>query len=327
MLAFVAWRVSTPELARADDAKATARLHFGRGAELVQDARWADALAEFERSFDLVPHPVTLFNVAACERAMGRYARARHTLLRTRALDEEWVHEGKASLPPSVRSDVDAFLSEIDAILVTVDVTLTPESATIAVDGRPLVRESGGPPARFYAGVAPPGPGQTAAPVFQLTLDPGTHVLVLAQPGFADIVRRETFARGEKRTLDLTLARLDGTLAVTADRDNAAVSVDGVDVGLAPLELRRPAGSYRVVVRKRGFSPFVTDAALEPGGRVRLSASLAPERVALTKRWWFWAAAGGVVASAAAVTYFASRPEPERPPADGGGLGWVLRAP
>jgi hypothetical protein len=66
---------------------------------------------------------------------------------------------------------------------------------------------------------------------------------------------------------------------------------------------------------------------LEPGGRVELSAPLAPEKTPITKTWWFWTLAGGVVALATVTTYFVTRPEPERPDANGGGLGWVLRAP
>src|SRR4051794_23601762 len=64
-----------------------AREQFAAGAELVKAAKWSEALTSFERSFALVPHPVTLFNVGACERALGSYARARRTFLRTREID------------------------------------------------------------------------------------------------------------------------------------------------------------------------------------------------------------------------------------------------
>ncbi|MBS2015106.1 MAG: PEGA domain-containing protein [Deltaproteobacteria bacterium] len=309
--------------ARADDDEA--RAEFARGAELVKQAKWAEALGAFERSHAKRPHPVTLFDIAACERALGSYTRARRTLHEAQALDAAGTH---GNLPSATREDVAAFLGEIEAVLVTVDVHLDPPSATISVDGRPLEITAQGEVPTLTAGLAPPGPGRAPpAATFRLELDPGAHVVVLSRPGFADVVRRETFARGEPQRLDLVLARLDGTLVVDAERDRAAVSVDGVDVGLAPVTLKRPAGRYHVIVRKAGFVSFETDAVLEAGGRVGISARLPPESEPITKSWWFWATAGGVIATATVTTYFLTRPDPERPTANGGGLGWVLRTP
>jgi hypothetical protein len=47
----------------------------------------------------------------------------------------------------------------------------------------------------------------------------------------------------------------------------------------------------------------------------------------LTGKWWFWTAVGAVVVGSAVGTYYATRPDPERPPVDGGGLGWSVRVP
>lgn len=323
-LAFVA-ALSLGSPARADVPRDEAREQFATGAELVKAAKWSEALAAFERSFALVPHPVTLFNVGACERALGSYARARRTLLRARELDRAGT---SGALPDSARSDIDAFLAEIAAILVTVDVILEPPEATIAVDGRPLELTTAGAIPTLTAGLDAPGPGRPPpGSRFRLEVDPGAHVIVLSRPGFADIVRRETFAKAQGNTLELVLARLDGALEVRAARSGAAVSVDGIDVGAAPVIVRRPAGRYHVEVRKIGFVPLVTDAVLDAGGHVDVSAPLPPETIPLTKTWWFWTVAGGVVVLATATTYFATRPDPERPAANGGGLGWVLRAP
>jgi hypothetical protein len=322
--------LSLASLARAEpraEPRDEAREQFAIGAERVKSAKWSEALSAFERSFVLVQHPVTLFNIGACERALGSYARARRTLTRTRELDRAGTN---GSLPESARGDVDAFLAEIAAILVIVDVHLDPPTATVAVDGRPLETTYEGAPPTLTAGLAAPGPG-TGVPSadFRLELDPGAHVLVLSRPGFEDVVRRETFAKSRAGdhagTLDLVLARLDGALEVRADRSGSAVAVDGIDVGAAPVTVRRPAGRYHVAVRKTGYVPFETDAVLEAGGRVELSAPLAPEKTPITKTWWFWTIAGSVVTLATVTTYFVTRPDPERPAANGGGLGWVLR--
>lgn len=327
LLIVLLWFVGVARPARADEGDA--RAEFARGAELVKQAKWAEALAAFEKSHALRPHPVTLFDIGACERALGSYTRARRTLLEARALDERGT---QGNLPAGARDDVAAFLGEMESVLVSVDVRLDPPTASITVDGRPLEQtKAGDPPAlapTLTAGLAPPGPGR-APPTgtFRLELDPGAHVLVISRPGFSDVVRREVFSKGDPQRLELVLARLDGTLEIAAERERAAVSIDGIDVGVAPVAVRRPAGRYHVAVRKAGFVSFETDAVLEAGGRVGISAPLPPESEPITKSWWFWAAAGGVVATATVTTYFLTRPDPERPAANGGGLGWVLRTP
>ncbi len=68
-----------PARARGDSAArlAAARRWFVVGAAEVSRARWAEALPAFNASYRLRPHVVTEFNIAACHRALGRYAAAR----------------------------------------------------------------------------------------------------------------------------------------------------------------------------------------------------------------------------------------------------------
>jgi len=158
-------------------------------------------------------------------------------------------------------------------------------------------------------------------------LDPGAHVFVLSRKGFANVVHRETVSPGSHGVLPLVLEHLPGTLQVTSNELRAVVTVDGLDVGMAPVSIIRPAGSYRVVVRKKGFVTYETHAELSSGERVDLRAVLRPQEVSLTQRWWFWTAVGVVVVGTAAGTWLATRPDPERPAVDGGGLGWAVRVP
>src|SRR5512143_2083153 len=63
-----------------DEATQQARTEFVRGTDFVNHAQWAEALAAFERSAKLKPHAVATYNIAACERALGHYTRARQAL-------------------------------------------------------------------------------------------------------------------------------------------------------------------------------------------------------------------------------------------------------
>ena len=57
---------------------------FAEGTERVRNADWAGALASFERSAALKPHAITMYNIGACQRAIGSYTRARVTFARSR---------------------------------------------------------------------------------------------------------------------------------------------------------------------------------------------------------------------------------------------------
>lgn len=288
--------------ARADDVS-DAREQFKKGAELAKDAQWGAALAAYERSAKLRPHPWTTYNIGVCERALGQYVRARRTF--ERALEQR---TSDADLPSATVEDVKRFIAEIDRLIGTIDVTVEPADARIAVDGQ------------TYDGDAK---GGTA----HLVLDPGRHVIVLSREGFSDAVHAEDVRPGDKRAVKLALDRLPATLSVRASKPDAVVAVDGLDVGVAPVDLLRPAGTHHVVVRKSGFVPYETDAVVRPGQRAELVAALKEEKPSVFSRWWFWTAAGVVVTGAAVTTYALTRPDPERPALDGGGLGWTVRAP
>jgi hypothetical protein len=304
-----------------------AREAFLLGTDFVHKAQWADALAAFERSAKLKPHAVTTYNIGACQRALGRYTLARTTLAHAVAENDA---SGGAELPQSVLSEIRAYLGQIDQLLASADVTLEPASAAIAVDGRPLAGAEAAPQSAaptLVAGIRDPGPGESPPnPHFKLVLDPGAHIITLSRKGYADAVVNKTFLPGSSAVLPLSLDRLPATLHITADQPQAIVTVNGVDVGAAPVDISRPGGSYRVLVRKPGFLAYEAQVNAQPGEQLDMRATLPEEHRPLTGQWWFWTAAGVVVAGAATGTYFLTRPSPARPPLQCGGLQWCVPA-
>src|SRR5262249_13807542 len=148
----------------------------------------------------------------------------------------------------------------LDGIVARVRVSVIPEGAGVAVDGRPLepVNDEPGVPT-LVAGTRPPGPGEPAPPgTFVLLLDPGAHVFTISRKGFTDAVVNRTLAPGARSDLNLELSRLPASLRISADREGALVTVGGVDVGPVPVEVLRPAGAYRVSVKRAGFVPYET---------------------------------------------------------------------
>ena len=59
---------------------ARARALYVHATEEIGRVRWAEALLAFQGSYRLHPHLVTRYNIAACQRAIGRYAEARRSL-------------------------------------------------------------------------------------------------------------------------------------------------------------------------------------------------------------------------------------------------------
>lgn len=318
----VALALAAPASA-ADDAD-EARAAFEEGTKLVVEARWSEALAAFERAEKKKPHPVTTFDIAACERAMGRYTRARTTLRRALREHETGTH-GK--LPDNLVVDARAWDSEIDKLVARAAITLVPDSANVLVDGRPLLLESSKPTV-LVAGVRAPGSGEVPPTAsFTVLLDPGPHVLLLQRKGFTDAVVNRSFVGGTTTTLELTLDKLPATLRITADRESALVTVDGKDLGPAPLDVLRPAGTYHVVVTKVGYTTFDQTVKVGAGESLRVSATLPVDEPSITKRWWFWAGSAALVGGVALGTWYLTRPAPARPEVDGGTLGWKIQVP
>ena len=311
-----------PDSAPEDPKVVQARELYLRGVTHVKRQEWSEALAAFERSSAVRPHATTTFNIGVCERALGNYTRARGIF--QRALEQGAARPD--TLAESLQTEAKALIDQIDRSLVRVAVTLEPAHASLAVDGRPLRRAPAADKLVLVAGVEPPGPGvRPPSGRFELVMNPGAHVITISRQGYADAVVRKSFAPGDKKTLDLRLERLPATLRVSANVEDALVSVSDVDVGPVPVEVRRPAGSYRVIVQKDGFEPYEASVSMRAGQESSLSASLRPEERALTQEWWFWAGAAAVVATGVVVTYVLTRPEPEPPPYDGGSTGWVVR--
>jgi hypothetical protein len=298
-----------------------ARAEYARGNDLARATQWGEALAAFEASLRMRPHALTLYNIGVCERVLGRATRARERFQKalTRA------DRDPAELAPSLREEAAGFVAEVDRGLARVRVTLSPADAGLAVDGRPLRARTEGDRMVLEAGVEAPGIGKPPpAGTFELELDPGTHVFTVSRVGYRDVVVTRDFAGGRGPSLDLVLSHLPATLHVSASQPDALVRVGNVDVGLAPIDVTRPAGTYRIGVTREGYTRVLSDVTLAPGEEANLHAELAVERIPITKRWWFWVSAVGVLATAAVVTYAATRPTPDPAPYDGGSAGWVV---
>ena len=95
LVAIVVCSAALAAPARADDSRTTKReadRHFKSGVALADEGKYAEALAEFERAYEIAPHPLVLYNIAGCHRELSQYAEAVKFYRR-------FLEEGKGQVP------------------------------------------------------------------------------------------------------------------------------------------------------------------------------------------------------------------------------------
>lgn len=152
---------------------------FKSGVALYKEAKYSEALAEFERAYEIAPHPLVLYNIAGCHRELSHYAEA------VKAYGQ-FLEEGKGQVPAARLTAAQTELDGILARIARVTVTVSPDGATLLVDGTPIGTLIDMP----------------------LILSPGEHKLIAQAPGKKDAVRAVKVASGDELTVELHLDEL-----------------------------------------------------------------------------------------------------------------------
>jgi hypothetical protein len=285
-----------------------ARGAFQRGVAAMQRRQFADAIAEFELSYGLVPRCSTQFNLAVALEEMRRYADSLSTLAR-------YQSDCAANLPAQNAAYLLDALPRLHARVGTLTLRLQPPGAvsSVVIDNRHRADWSG-----------------------DLALDPGPHtVLIRTRDG--QVIRREvSVVEGSRDAITLTLgapapppaalapdpyapapaaapARGEG-LRIDSPIARARVTVDGQELGEAPVTPSLTTGRHQVEVQADGFRPARLALLVRDGAVTRVSPRLEREEAsrgdgAFYTRWWFWTLVGGaVVAGGAALAYTLTRP-------------------
>ncbi len=293
---------------------------FQKGVDAVAAQQWADALGWFERAHAIKPHALSLYNIGVAELRLGHLTRARVAFYGSLALDAENNH---AQLAPSLADEMNGFIRDIETRLVYLTITIEPAGATVTVDGKPLAVDPTGRSKLYIAGIsAAADPSPDLPTSFETAVDPGQRDIVIQKQGFAPQASRETYPVGQHADLHLSLSALDATLHVESSRGNAVVRIEGLDVGVVPVTVKRPPGTYSIDVRSAGYTTYSSTVTLGPGGRSDIQAPMVKEQLVLTRQWWFWAGVGAVVLGSALTVYAVTRPPP---PYNGGSSGWVAQ--
>jgi hypothetical protein len=256
--------------APAPEIKAEARERFDRGLQLFEQGQNAGALAEFKRTYQLIPNPLVLYNMGLVYAAMNRPVQA------TDALDD-FLRQAPGSVPAEKRKHAQGVRDEQSKRIAQLMV-LTQTPATIEIDG-------------IEAGRTP-----LATPI---RLASGAHVVTVLAPGFLPSHKEVTLPGQTTETLSLNLLPTDSRLAqllVKSALIGAEVLVNGKRVGVTPLaaSVAVPPGQVQVQLRRAGYVPATQMLVLDEGARGELTFVLDEDRAApATMRGRLAVSAGG----------------------------------
>ncbi len=222
-----------PSNARAEDTAADTAdesdLLFELGADAYQRGEYREALEHFLASNRLVPNRNVVFNIARTYEKLGRYPEAHRYYVK--ALDAE----GDAT----IRARIQAALDQLSPNVAVLDVKTSPPGATVYIDRKDL------------------GPrGETPR---VLGLPAGSYTVIVERPGYHPReVRVDAAALGERRSIELALTPILGTVAIEGEAARgASVRLGQGDVlCTAPCEVASPPGRQQLRLERPGYRPY-----------------------------------------------------------------------
>jgi hypothetical protein len=146
-------------------------------ATLYERGDYPGAEAKYKEAHDLAKDPRLVFDMAACEKQLHKYAHMG-------ALLRQYKEEAGATLSADDRAKVDGVLDALPRFVGTVAVAADPAGATVVVDGEAV--------------------GATPL-VSSLWLDPGKHTVVVSKEGFESVERPISVSAGTSTTVSIAL--------------------------------------------------------------------------------------------------------------------------
>ena len=276
-----------------------ARAEYEAGRVLYQEGDYAGALVKFKAAYDVAKDVRLLWNMAACEKGLRRYARVYDLVTR-------YQNEGRVVLTEAEYAEAASLLEAIKPFVGWLRISVNEPDAVVAIDEQEI------------------GKSPVTQPVL---VDIGMRRLRITKPDFKPFARAiEVTGGGEVPvTINLEQEVHEGRLVIFAGpRD--AIEVDGKVVGVGEFDSTVPSGVHRIRVTARGMRPYQSEVVVQDGQRASVRVALEREPVApvvLTPAAkdqggggssWLWIAGGAAVAAGLGVgAYFLFRPDDQPP--------------
>ena len=178
------------------DPKTEARAHFDRGLILAKGLAYAEAVAEFNRAYQLSPNYAVMFNLGQAYIGMGQPVYAIEALTR-------YLNEGGKEVTPARRKEVESDIARQERRIATVTLRSQFSGAVVWLDG-------------VEVGKLPlPAPLRASA---------GPHVLAASLAGYRPFEQRLELAGKEQRIVDLAFEPMVATAPANPTTTPAATT-------------------------------------------------------------------------------------------------------
>jgi hypothetical protein len=248
---------------------------------LMDQDRYADALALYERAYELSNDPALLYNQGRAYEALGDYPAA---------LSKLDLFERDA--PAAVRARVPGLHD-----LIT---DLRGRIATLVV-------RTNAPGARLLVRQKDEGAVNGEK---RLAMRAGTARIEVDAEGYERFSREVELAGGATVEVDARLvSKKREAVVMVRTSPNADLQLDGKPLGRAPLQIRAAPGAHELVARVDGYHDERVPMTLALGEHrdVDLHMRSTP---GIASKWWFWTGIGVVVLGGAATAYALTTEKP-----------------
>jgi hypothetical protein len=243
--------------AKADYAAAV--VYFG-------DKDYEHAFLKFKSAYERSNDARLLWNMAACQKELRRYAKAI-------PLVERYVKESGPALSTDDKNEADALVAALKPGTTTIRVDVSEADADVTVDDEPL------------------GKSPVAAPML---VDLGTHKLRVKKAGFDDF-EQSVNAGGEAVAVSVKLTKVvhEGRLLVKAGASDS-ITVDGQLVGTGVYSGQLPSGPHVLRVTAPGMRPFQGDVVVTDNETREVPITLDRAETKVIVPTWVWYTLAGV---------------------------------
>ena len=271
----------SPRIAHADDAKPepgtkNEALRLKREGDAFMDSdKFAEALAQYTRAYELSGDTAILYNQARALEAMGEYSDALDKL-------ERFEHDAKPALRARVPGLREHML-DLRGRLATLIVRTREPGARLVVRDRQVA-------------------GAIDREIRVRTRAGAATVEVIAD-GFEPFRRDVTLPSGGTLVVDAVLvSKSKDPIIVVRSRPPAEITIDGKAIGRAPLDMRLAPGSHELTASASGYVDETVGMQLSLGEKRNVDLDLR-ETPPITSRWWFWTGVAAVVVGGVVTVY------------------------
>jgi LPXTG-motif cell wall-anchored protein len=267
-----ATQVTPPSLS--DSLTGMAKAEYEAGKILYRDNDFANALVKFQHAHELGSDPRLLWNLAACEKNLRRYSRARALLQRFGMESDTRVTAEDRRAAADLEKVLAPFISALKVVV-------SEPGADVLVDDEKI----GTSP---LAGSA--------------HIDVGKHIFRVRKPGFKEFAETRQVDGGSEVVVVASLEKEvhQGRLIIEAGPKDL-ISLDGKVVGQRRWEGPISSGGHELRVSAAGMTTHRSEVVVQDDKTRRIPIRLDPLPKTGESNAWLWVAGGAVLVAGAVV--------------------------